>query len=149
MPGRRRPVLTRSRYLALYVIISRCRMKLGTGRHIEAWRTERESERERGQKNTGAKRRGLEERVDCEQYSWQWVIRLCRFMTAARISGQFRSGLRRPRIRTLRCKSFNLQSVLLRNSVFFGKSIERTAVTIIIVNILSMRLIKLYAINLR
>jgi len=34
--GARQAVLTRSRYLALYVIISRCRMKFGTGKHIEA-----------------------------------------------------------------------------------------------------------------
>lgn len=47
----------------------------------------------------------VEERVDCGQYSWQWVIRLRRFMTAARISSQFRSGLH---VRTMRSKSFDL-----------------------------------------
>lgn len=57
MPGRRHPVLTRSRYLALYVIISRCRMKFGTGRHIEARPNAGERERENGAANGGETRR--------------------------------------------------------------------------------------------
>lgn len=58
------------------------------------------SETQRGEVAARAK-----ERVGgCGQYSWRWVIRLRRFMTAARISSQFRSRLR---VRTMRCKSFD------------------------------------------
>lgn len=60
--------------------------------------------RQRTERREGIAAR-VEERADCGQYSRQWVIRLRRFMTAARISSQFRSGLH---VRTMRFKSFDL-----------------------------------------
>lgn len=110
-------------------------MKFGTGRHIEAWRTggRERRERERKQKNPGAKRRGLVGRVDCGQYSWQWVIRLCRFMTAARISGQFRSGSAAPAYVHCGTKvSISSSAICIaRQEISYLSSIERNAEIIV------------------
>lgn len=131
-PARRAAVLTRLRYLTLYVIISRCRMKFvpvqtyrGMARAGDGGGTSGGG-RQRGAMGRGNAegRKREREGADCGQYSWQRVIRLCRFMTAARISSQFRSAVLRALPRTLPAKSFEYRRDILSNtwSKFHGNS---------------------------